>query len=126
MQRSPTGFQFPQIQAFSRTARPVGQKIPVDASRNSRRTAGCIRAQGQEKEEIYYATFPLVGLESLEGAIVFSGREIPDILAQHCAIIVERPTEQVIVSTNLLRAACPPPARNQQGATECFLLFHCT
>ena len=54
------------------------------------------------QEEIYYATFPLVGLESLEGALVFSGRELPNILAQHCAIIVERPSEGA--SLPLLRA----------------------
>lgn len=60
-----------------------------------RRRAVSTRAQDQQKEDIYYATFPLVGMESLEGAIVFSGRELPNILAQHCAIIVERSTEQV-------------------------------
>lgn len=48
-----------------------------------------------QREEIYYATFPLVGMESLEGALVFSGRELPKVLAQHCAIIVERPSEGV-------------------------------
>lgn len=46
-------------------------------------------------EEIYYATFPLVGMESLESALVFAGRELPKVLAQHCAIIVERPSEGV-------------------------------
>lgn len=83
----------------NRAALPLGQSTRGTALIRSRKTAVCVRAQDQHKEEIYYATFPLVGLESLEGAIVFSGRELPNILAQHCAIIVQRPTEQVMLST---------------------------
>jgi hypothetical protein len=46
-------------------------------------------------EEVFFATFPLSGLESLESALVFSGRELPSFMAQHCAIILTRPSEGV-------------------------------
>lgn len=59
------------------------------------------RESVSHKEEVYYATFPFVGMESLEGALVFSGRELPQVMAQHCAIIVERPSEGVMLSSIL-------------------------
>lgn len=49
----------------------------------------------REKEIVYFASFPLVGLEALEAGLVFAGSRLPDVLAQHCAIIVERPAERV-------------------------------
>lgn len=33
-----------------------------------------------------------VGLESLESTLVFSGMELPTVMAQHCAIIVDQPS----------------------------------
>ena len=85
------------LHGFNQHAKPVSQSHRWRAF--SKRASGhrncSSRPQARQREEIYYVTFPLVGLESIEGAIVFSGRELPNILAQHCAIIVERPTEQV-------------------------------
>ena len=63
-------------------------------------------------ELVFFATFPLVGLEALEGAIVFAGGQLPDALAQHCAIVVHRPTEGVNTCTsaplhlNVLSLSC--------------------
>jgi len=48
-------------------------------------------------EGVYFATFPLVGLESLETPLVFSGRELPRFMAQHCAIIVGQLSEGVSI-----------------------------
>lgn len=56
------------------------------------------QAPGPSKELVYFATFPLVGFERLESALVFSGGELPEVMAQHCAVIVE----SVAVSTFLL------------------------
>lgn len=87
------------IQAVPTLSAVSNSKKPIDGHLSLRSQAKWrIRADKSSKvhqEEVYYATFPLVGMESLESALVFSGRELPKALAQHCAIIVERPSEGV-------------------------------
>ena len=55
------------------------------------------------KELVYLATFPLVGLEALEGGITFLGYEMPDVLAQHCAVLVESQEDKVKIFGMQLR-----------------------
>lgn len=71
----------PRRDHFHREARP--------------RIAVSYPTEGNSQELVYFATFPLIGLESLEGAINFAGGELPEFMAQHCAVIVERPSEGV-------------------------------
>lgn len=87
---------------------PSSARQHFAAHRLKARSGSEDRPGSLQREEIYYATFPLVGLENLERAMTFSGRDIPDVFAQHCAIIVERPSEGVSWFQTYISSACIP------------------